>query len=432
MTSGELPMPSDPSDRAAEWKAHWPLVLTAFVGLSLTSVVINSTGLVIAPIEKEFGWSRTQVTAGTSLATLLAIPLSPFVGALIDRWGVRKLAIPGTLLASLGIGGIALANGSTAQWLALWIYYGLAALLIKATIWTAAVTGAFTAGRSLAISVILCGTAFASIACPPLMQFVTDNYGWREGFVTIAVLWGVPAFLLSWFCLFDAHDRKADAEREGQPAKALDLPGMSIGEAVRSFTLWRIGLATLIMLLLSSALIVHKVPMLTEFGVSRAIAAWLVSLTGAAAVVGKLVTGWMMERWDAGLVGSATNFATALAMIMLLEPFRSPVTIVCAIMVVGYAGGTKLQLCVYLTGIYAGMRNYGKIFGVMSSIVAVAGGLGPVVGGAVYDAFAGYDALIMMAIPASLLSAVLILRLGPYPEWSKALEAGKKPSVAVA
>jgi len=398
--------------RAAEWRAHWPLVLTAFVGLSLTSVIINSTGLVIAPIEREFGWSRTEVTVGTSLATLLAIPLSPFVGALIDRFGVRKLGLPGTVLASLGIAGIALADGSSTQWLALWIFYGLAALFIKATIWTAAVTGAFTAGRSLAISVILCGTAFASIACPPLMQFVTDNYGWREGYLAIAVLWGVPAFLLSWFFLYDAH--------------------LSVSEAVRSFTLWRIGLATLIMLLLASCLLVHQVPMLNEFGVSRAKAAWLVSLTGVAAVAGKLVTGWMMERWDAGLVGSATNFATALALVLLLEPFRAPVTIVTSIMVVGYAGGTKLQLCVYLTGIYAGMRNYGKIFGVMASIVAVAGGVGPVVGGAIYDTFGGYDALIVMAIPASVISALLILRLGEYPEWSKSLEAnGNKPAAAV-
>ena len=427
-------MSSISNERAAEWRAHWPLVLTAFVGLSLTSVAINSTGLVIAPLEKEFGWTRTQVTAGISLAVTLAIPLSPFVGALIDRWGVRKLALPGTVLASLGIAGIALADGSSAQWLVLWAYYGLASLLIKATIWTAAVTGAFQVARSLAISVILCGTAFAAITVPPLMQWLTDNIGWREGYLAIAVLWGVPALVLSYFFLFDVHDAKGRAQIKDRPAVSVaDLPGLSVAEAVRSFTLWRIGLATLIMLILSSCLVVHKVPMLTEFGVSRANAALLVSLTGLAGVVGKLVTGWMMERWDAGLVGSATNVLAAFAMVLLLEPLRSPVTIVLAVMAVGYAGGTKLQLCVYLTGIYAGMRNYGKIFGVMASVVGAAGGLGPVVGGAFYDGFGSYDALIMAAIPASLISALLILRLGEYPEWSKQLEAsGKRRAVAVA
>ena len=425
-------MTTETSLRAAEWRAHWPLIVTAFVGLSLTSVVINSTGLVIEPLEREFGWTRTQVTAGTSLATLLAIPLSPFVGALIDRLGVRRLALPGTVLASLGIAGIAFANGSSAQWIALWTFYGLAALLIKPTIWTAAVTGAFAAGRSLAISVILCGTAFAGIAVPPLMQFVTDSFGWREGYLTIALLWGVPAFALSYFCLFDTHDQREGARQDGMPVRPIDLRGLSVAQAVRSFTLWRIGLATLLMLLLASCLLVHQVPMLTAFGVSRHNAALLASLVGVAGVVGKLVTGWMMERWDAGLVGSATNFATALALVFLLEPFRSPVTIVCSMMVVGYAGGTKLQLCVYLTGIYAGMRNYGKIFGVMASIVAAAGGVGPVVGGAFFDAFGGYDEMILAAIPASLVSALLILRLGDYPEWSKALEAiSKRPVVSV-
>lgn len=425
-------MSSTSNERAAEWRAHWPLVLTAFVGLSLTSVAINSTGLVIAPLEKEFGWTRTQVTAGISLAVTLAIPLSPLVGALIDRWGVRKLALPGTVLASLGIAGIALADGSSAQWLALWAYYGLASLLIKATIWTAAVTGAFQVARSLAISVILCGTAFAAITVPPLMQWLTDNVGWREGYLALAVLWGVPALVLSYFFLFDVHDAKRRSVGNNSPVSVADLPGLSIADAVRSFTLWRIGLATLIMLILSSCLVVHKVPMLTEFGVTRANAALLVSLTGLAGVVGKLMTGWMMERWDAGLVGSATNVLAAVAMVLLLEPLRSPVTIVLAVMAVGYAGGTKLQLCVYLTGIYAGMRNYGKIFGVMASVVGAAGGLGPVVGGAFYDAFGSYDALILTAIPASLVSALLILRLGEYPEWSKQLQASKRRAAAVA
>lgn len=420
--------------RAAEWKAHWPLVLTAFVGLSLTSVVIYSTGLVIAPIEREFGWSRTQVTAGTSLATMLAIPLSPFVGALIDRFGVRRLALPGTVLASLGIAGIALADGTTTMWLALWAFYGLSSLFIKATIWTAAVTGAFTAGRSLAISVILCGTAFAGIACPPLMQWVTDSMGWREGYMALAVLWGIPAFMLSWFFLFDVHNAKGriPSDDAGDGGVSAPISGLTIAQAVRSASLWRIGLATLVMLILGTVMLVHQVPLLTEYGISRHDAAWLTSLTGVAAVIGKLATGWMMERWDAGRVGSATNFVTALAMVFLLEPLRNPVTIVGAVMVVGYAGGTKMQLCVYLTGIYAGMRNYGKIFGVMASVVAAAGGLGPILGGAIYDAFGSYDAFVMAAIPASVVSALLILRLGEYPEWSKALEASGKKALAPA
>jgi MFS family permease len=78
------------------------------------------------------------------------------------------------------------------------------------------------------------------------------------------------------------------------------------------------------------------------------------------------------------------------------------------------------------------MRNYGKIFGVMASVVAAAGGLGPILGGAIYDAFGSYDAFVMAAIPASVVSALLILRLGEYPEWSKALEASGKKALAPA
>ena len=402
--------------------------------MSMTSVGIHSIGLVIEPISKEFGWSRTQITAGITLAALMAIPLSPFFGALIDKYGVRKLAVPGTVLASLATGGLALANGATMQWVVLWAFYGLALLMVKTTIWTKAVTSAFEAGRSMAIGVVLCGTAFTAITVPPLMQFVTDSCGWREGYFALAMAFGVPASLLTWFFLFDAHDRKDGDGGQGEhlTSGTAELPGLSIGEAARSFTLWRVGLATMIMLLLSSALVVHKVPLLNEFGISRATAAWLVSLTGIASVLGKLITGWMMERWDAGLVGSMTNLATGLALILLLEPFRTPTTIVIAIMIAGYANGTKLQLCVFLTGIYAGVRNYGKIFGVMASVIAVAGGLGPVAGGALYDAFGSYDMLVMITIPGSFIAALLMLRLGEYPEWSRALRPGASKATPLA
>ena len=86
----------------------------------------------------------------------------------------------------------------------------------------------------------------------------------------------------------------------------------------------------------------------------------------------------------------------------------------------GYAGGTKLQICAYLTSIYGGLRNYGKIYGVMASIIAVTGAIGPLFGGIMYDLAGSYDTLILSGIPMSLLAAVLLIRLGPFPEWAQA------------
>jgi MFS family permease len=72
------------------------------------------------------------------------------------------------------------------------------------------------------------------------------------------------------------------------------------------------------------------------------------------------------------------------------------------------------------------MKNFGKIFGVMASIISLAGSLGPLLGGIAYDVSGSYDLLILIGIPASLVGGLLLVRLGPFPEWSRALEAAPR------
>jgi MFS family permease len=78
-----------------------------------------------------------------------------------------------------------------------------------------------------------------------------------------------------------------------------------------------------------------------------------------------------------------------------------------------------------LTGQFAGMRNFGKIFGVMTSLVALGGGLGSVAAGAVFDTFGDYDPLLIFGVIASFVCSALLFRLGRPPEWEPALAVQK-------
>ena len=83
----------------------------------------------------------------------------------------------------------------------------------------------------------------------------------------------------------------------------------------------------------------------------------------------------------------------------------------------GYAAGTKLQLVGYLTAAYCGMRNFGTIFGAMASLIAAGSGLGPLVGGLVFDFYGSYVPYLWGGIFGTLASAWLLYGLGPYPDW---------------
>lgn len=408
---------------AEEWKLGWALVLAASIGFSFHSVMMSATGLFMEPLGQDFGWNRSQLSAGISIASVIQAVLSPFFGILIDRWGTRRIAIPGLVLTTIVISSFSLATGSWTQWVTLWVLYALVSLAIKTTVWTTAVAGVFTEARGLAIGMTMTGAAFAQVVTPPFANMMIENFGWRAAFFWVGIIWGGAALLLSIFFLFDAHDRNRKAIAMATPDKPAAIPaplqGLSIGQAWRDPALWSIAISTLIMMVLTIAVLVHQFPLLTAAGVSRANAAWLTSLFGIAGIIGKLVTGWMMDRWHGRIIGGVTLASSSIAFVLLLEPFRTPLLIAVAMFINGYASGTKLQICGYLTTRYAGMRNFGTIFGFMASVIALGSGLGPMVGGLIYDHFGNYTPLLLAGIVGCLVSGLLIFRLGDYPDWEQ-------------
>ncbi len=408
----------------AEWQQYWPLVIAASLAFSFTSVMTAATGLFMEPLGKEFGWSRTLLSSGMSITAVSTFFFSPFGGLLIDRIGTRRLALPGLVLLALTIASLSLLNGSVFMWFAIWTVYAAAALATKSTVWTAAVASAFDAGRGLAMGLVLSGSAIAQGITPPLTNWLIETQGWRMAFVWLGLGWGSLALVLCWFCLFDGYDasRKARAADPGtSTGKSLmaDAPGLTVEQARRSTALWRIAISTFIIMVVTIALVVHQIPILQSIGVDRTAAATYAGLAGLCGVAGKLVTGWLLDRYAARWVGGLTLAATSLTFILLLLPDRSMAVIIAAMLINGYAAGTKLQIAGFLTSAYAGMKNFGLIFGTMASLIAAGSGLGPLMAGFLFDLYGNYDVYLWIGIVGTLLSAFLIFGLGDYPEWRR-------------
>lgn len=404
---------------AAEWRAHWPMVLTAMFGLSFASMSIYSIGFFIEPLTRDFGWSSAQVVAGFSAVALLAVLLSPFVGGLIDRYGSRRLAIPGIILSTCTFAAFGFATGSQTQWMVLWVIYACFALLVKATVWTAAVASVFNAGRGLALAVALSGAAVAQAVGPLTAQWLIDDYGWRNAFVWMGFGWGgfVLALVLPFF--FDAHDHlRKSAAGSKTPAMAPILTGLTLREAMRNPPILRIAAALSIATFLGVGVTVHKAPILAEIGIARHNAAQIVAAAGIAGICGKLVTGWLLDRFRTGWINGICLALPAVALTLLLVPIHSRTLAICAMLIFGYSGGAYLQICTYLTSRYGGLRHFGKIFGVMASLMALGSALGPLVAGVIFDHFHNYWWVLIGGIPLGLCCGLLVAGLGPYPNWN--------------
>lgn len=394
---------------ADEWRRYWPLVLVSSVGFSMQGLSTYALGLVMDPLSQEFGWTRAQISVASLIPAVLMVLFSPPVGALIDRWGSRRLAVPSIALTGIALALISFANGSMLQWVGLWIFYGFVSLGTKPTIWTAVVSGAFISGRGLAFGAVLTGAALSQIGVPPLTQFLVDEFGWRFAYLALGLGWCTPVFLLAFIWLKDV--RRLPKHSPGGAAVAT-ASGLTVRQALRSCALIRIALSTLLTMFIGTAILVHQVPILNDAGIDRPTAAMLASFVGLATICGNLASGWMTDRWDASLVGAITLLAPAVGYFLLLTENAAPVTIVFAVAIIGYTSGAKMQISSYLTAAHGGLRNFGTIFGVMTSMIGIGGGLGAVSAGAIYDRFGSYAPMLWTGIGLSVLCSALLFRLG--------------------
>src|SRR5262245_33684777 len=129
---------------AAEWREHWPVVLASLFGVGLLTVYIYSTGVMIAPLEQEFGWKRAQISMGPSIVAVIGAVAAPFMGMAIDRFGARRIAIAGVIGLCSTLALLSQAGPGIWSWWALWGLVALVHPFVKPTVWTAAISSLFS------------------------------------------------------------------------------------------------------------------------------------------------------------------------------------------------------------------------------------------------------------------------------------------------
>lgn len=415
-------MNQPPKTAREEWKHHWPLVLSGMVGFSFFTVVTYSLGTFVEPLEKAYGWSRAEIAFGLTIFGAIQMLGGPPVGALLDRIGTRRMAIVGMIVSGASFAAFSLVNGSLAQWFTLWVIFGLCALMIKSTVWSAGTSSVFTASRGLALAAVLSGSALGQTLAPLIANALIAGQGWQSAYFWIGFGWAGLATVLIVLFFFDARElgKRAGVSSTASAAGALSsnaLPGLTAREGFRDSRILRIAAANLLMSLVGAGISVHLVPLISETGISRSTAVEIAATAGVAGLVGKFLTGWLLDRYQGSIIPFFSFAIAALGHFLLLNLLDSAVALTLGAMVLGYASGAGLQVTTYLISRYAGLRNFGIIFGTISSMMMAGTALGPTISGYVHDVSGSYTPMLMAAIPTMLVCAFLFVGLGPYPEF---------------
>lgn len=404
-----------------EWAARWPLPIVSMLGMSGCAIFSYANGVLLEPVTAELGWTRTEYASAFVLQMLAGLVILPTTGLLADRFGPRRIALLGIVPFAACLALLGTVGQPLWQWWALCLLLATTQGLINQPIWIASVVGWFDAGRGLALAVTLAGVGLASVIWPLLAAVYVSELGWRLTYLALALSWAVVALPLTFLFFRDPPLAAARTATSPRPARASYIKTLTnpafTGLIVAG------GLYTCA----TNSVVMTMVPVLKHKGFSLTEAAGMASVIGVAAITGRFLLGYLLDRLPTRPLAVLAFLLPIPAAALLIGGDGSAGMALAGCAALGFAAGAEGDVIAFVAARRFGAAGFASIFAVFTSIVAVCASLGPLLAGITFDRFQTYDALLLILMPmvacGSLIMAFIPMvpaHITPEPEGASA------------
>lgn len=400
----------------AEFGKGWPVVLSAMlgIGLGLSPVPFYTIGVLAPELAREFGWGFGQIMTGLPIMTMAVLVASPIVGFMADRFGVRPVTLISIVLFALSFAAFALMNGDI---LFFYLNWGIMAAFGAGTLpitWTRAVNTWFEERKGLALGLSLLGTGLFGAAVKPFTFWLVEDFGWRTAYVAVAALPLVIALPVALLAFREKpRERVANA-----PGGVAEVPGMSFGKALVDWRFWVLGVAFVPISFAVGGPIPNMENILKTLQFDTGQIASLVSFIGLSVIAGRLVGGWLIDKFWAPGVAFVLLCAPIISCWILAHGPLTYETALLSIVLIGFAAGVEYDLMAFMVARYFGLKSYAAIYGTLYGFFALGAGFGPKVFGDSFDATGSYDDVLMLSF-GLLIFGALLLTLGKYRDFGE-------------
>jgi MFS family permease len=401
----------------------WLLLGGAFSTFTIGAALMHSYTVYLVAFIEEFGWSRAETSVAYSVSQLVAGGSSPFVGALVDRLGPRRLLLLGGALLVLGLIGSAFV---TALWQVI-VLYGvvmtIGANCLGLVVFVPILSRHFVRRRGMAISIVQSANGFGRAVSAPLVQLGVSGIGWRPTYLVQAAL--MALLVLPLAALFRRTDPVAPASGDGTvPAgnstagpAAAPRPGWTLGDAARTPHFWLLFAVYLFTGLGSFFVSLHQLAFAIDIGFDRVYAAEVLGMGALLAVFGTIVTGTLSDY-----VGREVSAILAYGI--------SIVGVICALLITSPDQHLLLWLHACFFGLTWGARGPaitaktadlfpGRQLGTILGVITIGSGIGAAAGawgaGWIFDLTGSYRVAFSLSIASYLCGVVAFWALRRPP-----------------
>lgn len=418
---------------AARLPFHYGWVILACVcaaGFSRQGSAVATLSIFVEPMTREFGWSRTEISAAVSLGGILGALVAPALGRVLDRNGARALLCLAVLLT-----GVPVLLLSFTQSLAYFFFFYCTARMSFAGPYDLGIYGSvvhwFVRRRAFATSVVTLAQMIGLVAMPLIAHVVMQAADWRAAWVAV----GASVLLIGLVPTWVLHMRRPEdigQRPDGDPAPRAVAgagaplhapePAYTRRQALGTPAFWLLSLFTLLVYPVQAGISLHQAPLLIERGLDATVAATAVSLFALFSAVAGFGYGFWPRRVPLRFALGLTGLSLGASSVLMGNVHAAPLAYGAAALF-GLGVGGLLTMLPIAWADYFGRESYGAIRGVALSVQVLAQAAGPVLSGALRDAtgnyaaslatfaalgFAGCVAALFAAPPARLPSAIRI------------------------
>lgn len=389
-------------DRGA---AAWTVAIGAAVGLAVAfgPAFIASFGLYVKPISTEFGWSRTQVSSVYSLVAILGAAGTPFLGFVLDRRGSRGVIITAAVALPLALLLLVVTPASMPLFMACGLVIGLVSIIASPAAYVSLLPQWFSRRLGLAVAIGMFGSGFGQFAIARAHGALLSQFDWRTSWTAMAVVVAIIGIPVALVAARDRPDLRALRRSRSDAA----IEGVTLGVALRTPLFWTAVPSFFLVMLVTAAMLTHLAPLLTDRGWPIEKAAGAVALIGLVSLVGRAVSGALLDRFGFGLVGALLFPLQAVGCGLLLASPGDEAAYVAAALI-GLAYGVEADMLPWVLRKKFGLRSFGRLYGIAFGVVQLGSVLGPLVMGVSFDHLGSYAIGLAGLTACAALSAALV------------------------
>ena len=286
----------------------WVVAGVTFVTMLVTAGAVGAPGVLILPLQQEFGWQTAEISSALGVRFLLFGLMAPFAAALINQFGMRRITLSALFLIAAGLL-LSLAMTHVWQLVLLWgvvigLGTGLTALVLGVTV----ATRWFSTRRGLVTGLLTASSATGQLVFLPLLANVSGQFGWRAAVMMVCGALTLAALAV----LALMRDRPADVGLQpfghvagetvvsaAASASGLTTPWHALRDAGRTGVFWVLFGTFFICGASTNGLIqTHFIPLCADFGLPAVGAAGVLAAMGMFDIVGTIASGWLSDRYD--------------------------------------------------------------------------------------------------------------------------------------